>query len=320
MPAKSSGNASGSSTRAQRSATAVIPIPRAASTASGSTSSTATYAFVRIGGTARITSATSTFVKPKPKTLSPIAITARLGSARPMFARVDREERAAVQVAEPDAERDREHERDRHRRRREQQMLPRLLEQELASLDDEREGVAEGAEARAITPSSAPGAHGVSARWVSTSSASATSASRIASSAGGDDLRLEVVAQRDEDRPPETLRDHERGDRRERDRGDGRDAQAGDDRRQRQRQLDPPERLPPRQPHPARRLEHLGRRRAEPFEHVAEEDQERVADERDLDREHGEAGDRHEQLEERDARDRVEEGREEPRTGPSTSR
>ena len=42
--------------------------------------------------------------------------------------------------------------------------------------------------------------------------------------------------------------------------------------------------------HPARRLEHLRRRAAEPVEDVAEEDQQRVADERDLDRRHGQPG------------------------------
>ena len=52
----------------------------------------------------------------------------------------------------------------------------------------------------------------------------------------------------------------------------------------RERQLDPRQDLAPREAHPARRLEHLGRRRAEPGEDVREQDHERVGDERDLDR------------------------------------
>ena len=62
-----------------------MPMPFAASTASGSTSSTATYAFVRTGGTATMTSATSTGQNPKGRKTSATAITARLGSARPTF-------------------------------------------------------------------------------------------------------------------------------------------------------------------------------------------------------------------------------------------
>ena len=46
--------------------------------------------------------------------------------------------------------------------------------------------------------------------------------------------------------------------------------------------------LPAVEAHPARRLEHLGRRGAEPGDDVREEDHERVADERDLDRRVGE--------------------------------
>ena len=65
-----------------------MPIPRAASIASGSTPSTPTYAFVSMRGNARMTRAKATFVVPIPKTPRPIAITARLGNARPMFARL----------------------------------------------------------------------------------------------------------------------------------------------------------------------------------------------------------------------------------------
>ncbi len=60
---------------------------------------------------------------------------------------------------------------------------------------------------------------------------------------GSDDLRPEVEPERAEDRTAEPLGDDERGHGREGDRRDDRDAQPGEDRRQRQRQLDPPEGL-----------------------------------------------------------------------------
>ena len=69
-------------------------------------------------------------------------------------------------------------------------------------------------------------------------------------------------------------------------------------------------RLPPREPHPTRRLEHVGRDAAQPFEDVPEQDQQRVADERHLDGRDGEAGDGDEELEEREAGDRVDDRRE----------
>ena len=65
-------------------------------------------------------------------------------------------------------------------------------------------------------------------------------------------------------------------------------------------------------PMPRAASEHLGRDAAKALEDVPVEDQQRVADERDLDRRHGQAGERDEQLEEREARDRVEEVGEEP--------
>ena len=65
-----------------------MPIPRADSTASGSTPSTATNAFVTIGGTASTTSANTTFAIPMPKIASPNATTAMLGRARPTLPRL----------------------------------------------------------------------------------------------------------------------------------------------------------------------------------------------------------------------------------------
>ena len=104
--------------------------------------------------------------------------------------------------------------------------------------------------------------------------------------AGRVDLRLERrrLLEREEDRVAEALRQQHRGDRRDRDRRDDGDAQAADDRRHGERQLDAPQDLPARQPHPARRLEHLVRRAAQPRDDVREQDDERVGDERDLDR------------------------------------
>ena len=84
IPAKTSGSASGSSTR-RSICVPVIPIPRAASTTSRSTPSTPKKAFVRIGGTASTTRATVLFQKPIPKIVSPNAISTRLGRARPRF-------------------------------------------------------------------------------------------------------------------------------------------------------------------------------------------------------------------------------------------
>ena len=84
MPAKRSGTASGSSTRC-RICRSVMPMPRAASTTSPSISLTATYAFVRIGGTASTTSEMSTTVNPTGRKTTQIAITASVGSARPTF-------------------------------------------------------------------------------------------------------------------------------------------------------------------------------------------------------------------------------------------
>ena len=81
----------------------------------------------------------------------------------------------------------------------------------------------------------------------------------------------------------------------------------GDDRRRGKRQLDADERLQRGQAHAARRLLTSAGTAAKALEDVPVEDQQRVGDERDLDRRHGQAGDRDEQLEEREARDRVEE-------------
>src|SRR5579862_1169355 len=130
--------------------------------------------------------------------------------------------------------------------------------------------------------------------------------------AGGVDLRLERrgVAERHEDRIAKTLRQQERRDRPDRDRGDDGDAKPTDDRRHRERQLDAEQDLAPGQAHAARRLDHLGGRAPQPGHEVREQDDQRVRDKRDLDCGPRDACERHQELEERNARDGVEEGRE----------
>ena len=84
IPPKTRPSESGSSTR-RRICGPVMPIPRAASTASGSTSRTPTYAFVRIGGIASSVSASATFMKPAPRNAKNTNSSAMAGTARPMF-------------------------------------------------------------------------------------------------------------------------------------------------------------------------------------------------------------------------------------------
>ena len=82
MPATTSGSPSGSSTWSS-TCRSLMPIPRAASTTSGSTPSIAKYEFRRMGGTASTTSAAALFQKPMPRMVMPTAMSTRLGSARP---------------------------------------------------------------------------------------------------------------------------------------------------------------------------------------------------------------------------------------------
>src|SRR4029077_16182516 len=91
--------------------------------------------------------------------------------------------------------------------------------------------------------------------------------------------------------------------------GDRRDADPGEDHRERERKLDAPEELPIGVAHAARRLADLDRHAAYAGDDVADEDEERVADEADLRAQHGEAGVGDEQGEQGEARDRVEDPR-----------
>jgi hypothetical protein len=80
------------------------------------------------------------------------------------------------------------------------------------------------------------------------------------------------------------------------------------DRRQGQRQLDASQDLPLREAHCARRKARVLRYFAQAGQRVAEKNQQRVRDQRNLRARPAQARDRHHQLEEREARDRVQEG------------
>ena len=96
-----------------------------------------------------------------------------------------------------------------------------------------------------------------------------------------------------------------RGDRHQADGRHGRDAQPAHDHRQRERDLDAPELLATREAHRLRRLAHRRRHAVDPGHDAAEQDLQRVAHERDLGGELGQADDRRQQDEQRQARDRV---------------
>ena len=165
---------------------------------------------------------------------------------------VDREERAAVQVAEHDAERQGDQQRDPEGRARELQVLQRLVPEQAGVVADEPDRVGERPPARRSRREGGSRAspRGQRAAQRATSRASAASASRIARPPAAMISVLKTSC------PipmkigcAEPFRDHERGDRGDRDRRHGRDPQAGDDRRQGERQLDAEQRLPACQTH-----------------------------------------------------------------------
>ena len=206
-------------------------------------------------------------------------------------------EETAVEVPEPEAGGQREQERDPQRSGRELEVSLRLREQQPVVIADEPEGVDE--RVHAVLPSLA---HGVSPRWSSTSSPSATSASATAMPPA---VKISVQKMSCSSATkiglPEALRDDERRHRRDRDGRDGGDAETGEDRRQRERQLDAQERREAREAPSARDVDQLDGDVAQPLDDVPVEDEQRVRHERDLDRRHGDPGDRDEQLEEREA-------------------
>ena len=202
-------------------------------------------------------------------------------------------------------------------------MLARLrAEQQSRVVADEAERVDERAGPELVGDDHRRRVHGVRARCASTSSASATSASAIASPPAA---RISVLKmswlERDEDRTAEAFRDDERRDRRDRDRRDRRDAEAGDDRRHRERQLDAQERLRAREAHPPRRLERVGRHaRGAPRSCSGRGSAACTTTSAISTVVTRQARDRDEQLEEREARDRVEEVGEERRSAGRSRR
>src|SRR4051812_19565717 len=301
MPANMSGSASGSSTR-HSTWRGFMPMARAAVTASSSTRSTATYALVSITGAARITSATSTFVKPTPSRPRPIEMTARLGSARPMFDTL-------IATNEP--------------RCRWPSHTP------------------SGIAITQATPSEASDSHTCSTvlsqinpvlsnrNWMAFSKVFTSrplrsqprgeqaleedergvrhERKRDGQEACADELRLEAALDRVEDRLAQAAHADEGGHGREADRRDRGDPYAGHDRRERERQLHAPQDLTLGEAHRARRQSRVLRHLAQSRQRVPEQDQERVGDQRDLGARDRQPGDRHHQLEEGEARDRVEE-------------
>src|SRR5215216_7373682 len=137
--------------------------------------------------------------------------------------------------------------------------------------------------------------------------------------AGGDELRLEAALDRVEDRLPESADADEGGDGREADRRDRRNPDPRHDRRERQRQLDATQDLALCEAHGAGRQSGVLGHLAQPGQRVPEQDQERVGHERDLGARDGEPCDRHHQLEEREARNRVEERRDRKSTRLNSS-
>src|SRR5437879_5386906 len=267
-----------------------------------------------IGGTARITSASSTTVRPSPRNASPIASTTMLGSARPT--------------------------------------LPRLIARKLPRWRWPSHKPMGSAITSEIPTPIAPTLSVSSVRWTrlgrfgapgtdpsrpmnlnaSTNSCTDRSLSALAARAqpgreralGEDEqavardreadreggrayeLGLErTLAERDVDGNAEACVVDRVHDRRERDRGDDRDAEPGDDRGKRERELHAHERLRARHAHPFGRVEHLLGDFAKTREGVAEEDQQGVRHERDLGRVEVRADGRDEQLEQRERRDRV---------------
>ena len=113
MPAKISGSASGSSTCAEHLARRASPCPRRGLDDLGVD---AVHADVGVGDDRRHGEDHQrdlTMVKPRPRKARPMAITARLGSARPMLPMLIARNEPRWMWPEPDAERQRDHERDR---------------------------------------------------------------------------------------------------------------------------------------------------------------------------------------------------------------
>src|SRR5687767_11346694 len=315
-PPRMSGSASGSST-CLRTCVSRRPIPRAASIVSASTARIATNVFVRMGGSARGTSAKSVGQKPRPRpsamlATSPSAMSASDGNARPMLATL-----MAMKPPRP--------------------VCPRYRPSGSAITSAIATATPESwtcSHTRTGIPSSPRQCAG-SANHATTSARNVTlpcpcprreralreHECRIGRDGEGDrkeraqqQRRAEEALDPEQDEVAEPALTDERGDRHEPDRRDGGDANAGDDDGQRERQLDPPEHLRRRVAHAGRSLDRVGRHGADATDDVPQQDEERVADEADLGREQGQPGERDEEREESEARDRVQQPRD-PRRG-----
>ena len=198
---------------------------------------------MRIGGTASTTSAISTTVNPTRRKTSPIAITARVGSARPMFETLIATNESRRRWPSPTPIGSAMRERDPDRGAGEPRCSTVLSREESGVVADEPERVDEHGE-RCGDHRRLRDPRPRRQRPLDEHEERVRDEGEADRERGRDDqLRVEELAQREEDRPPEPLGNHERCDGRERDRRDGRDAEPGHDRRQRERELDPPQDL-----------------------------------------------------------------------------
>src|SRR5215208_423241 len=289
MPAKITGAAIGSCMRLS-TWLPERPIPRAASMMSRRTSLRPVDALMRMGGIARAVSATSAVSKPKPRKGWQSARMASDGTARPMLPMLTANASprevfliasatgSAMAMAMSRAAAERRMcclSSSKKSGRLRTSSIPDIL-----CLPPARPGpqVALQAEEREV------GDDGKGGR----------------EDGPGDDHGREAAVDAVEDHLPKATAGDVGADRRDPDYRDGRYADASNDHRQRQRELDPEEDLAVRQSHPARSVYGLRRDGVEPRDGVADQDEERVGDERDDDgrRPDGYAGDGEEDAEE----------------------
>ena len=174
MPPKMIGSASGISTRVAIW-DSVMPTPREASTVAGSTALTPAYVEVRIGGMARITSATMRRDQPGADQRDDQHQHAQRRQRPAGVAGVDRQERRPSGVADQHAEREREHERDHDRDHGVHQVLEGPVDEAVAARPVG--GVEQEGEDAVVHRDASARAHGVSERCTMTMRKSATSAS-----------------------------------------------------------------------------------------------------------------------------------------------
>ena len=259
-----------------------MPSPRAASTASGSTVDTPAHAFVSIGGMANIASEMIAVFSETPNAgnsasrySSPSVGTARVALASRVTSGPPRRKwPSAIPSGRLTARG--EHHRDGGH-----------LEMRRGEVDDRRRRCPCSSRRRRASEALADEAHdralcqGVSSRCTSSSSRSATSASTTISTSDDQDLGVDValeavVQQGSEAALLDQAADGEQGDRRH-----GRDAQAREDRRQRERQPHLQHELDRAVAEPARRLDRFLGNAVEADQHVANEQELGIGNERD---------------------------------------